>query len=169
MFYDNTNIGQWAKERAYGFDIVRDIGNGVGYMAGAVALTTLTCGASSGAVMTIGGGQGLALGTVASAVASTTTPIVTVTTQGLAAGGITAIVGMGKNTEAAWNNGANIGEGLVYGSAMGVWEGLEMAIGHAINSFKVFKLGNTMDQVSNSLIHVGLDSIDGAQQALSIL
>jgi len=53
LLYQNTGYGQWLAENAYGFDITRSIGSGIGYIAGVVVLTIATFGA--GSVVAAGG------------------------------------------------------------------------------------------------------------------
>lgn len=48
--YDNTSLGQWMKDNAYGFDAVRSIGTAVGEVLGIVAISLVTFGAGGVAI-----------------------------------------------------------------------------------------------------------------------
>lgn len=50
-FYENTDTGKSMKENAFGFDMVRSIGNEVGEVVGAVTVSTLTSGVVNPAVL----------------------------------------------------------------------------------------------------------------------
>ena len=69
-----------------------------------------------------------------------------------------------KNTEHAWNDGADLLEGMGYGLAKGSWEGLEMLLGASINSLKLADLGvgAVGQQLATTGCHVALDTLDGA-------
>ena len=137
------------------------VAEGAGYIAGVIALTAATAGAGS-TVLAAGGGNGLVAG---SAAASTTGATLTVSSSALVSGGIAAAAGVGKNTSAAWNDGASILGGLGYGITKGLYEGAEMTIGYAINGFKPFKGTGMASQVGNTGVHVALDAADGASGA----
>lgn len=134
---------------------------GTGYIAGVVVLTVATAGSGT-TVLAAGGGNGLVLG---SAAASATGATLTVSSSALVSGGIAAAAGMGKNTSAAWNDGASTLGGLGYGVAKGLYEGAEMTIGYAVNGFKPFKGTGMASQVGNTGVHVALDAVDGASGA----
>ena len=138
------------------------IAKGVGYIAGIIVLTYFTFGAGT-AVLAVGGGSGVVVGASAASVSGA---VVTVTSSSLAAGAIAAGAGIGKNTAAAWNDGADTLSGLGYGIAQGSWEGLEMVIGYSINGLQIFQGSGFASQVGNSMSHVILDSIDGATGAV---
>lgn len=144
--YYNTDYGKWLKEKSYGFDITRSIGSGIGYVAGVVALTIATAGAGSVAA---------AGGTVS---VSTATAATTGTQIAITAG----IAGMGKGTQNAWADGADLGEGLVVGGLTGLWEGAQFYIGGKIGGTNLFGSGGgTGIKVLNSLGRVALDGLDG--------
>ncbi len=46
-FYDNTSVGQWMKNNAYGFDVVRDVGAEIGEVVGVIALSIVTGGSAA--------------------------------------------------------------------------------------------------------------------------
>ncbi len=137
------------------------VAEGVGYITGVLILTGATAGAGS-TVLAAGGGNGLVAG---SAAASATGATLTVSSSAFVSGGIAAAAGVGKNTAAAWNDGASILGGLGYGITKGLYEGAEMTIGYAINGFKPFKGTGMASQVGNTGVHVALDAADGASGA----
>ena len=154
-FYDDNPIGQAIKNNAYGFDTVRGVGSGLGYVGGLIGLNILTGGLASGlgigAAGSIGAGQ-LAL------------------TGGL--------FGFSSGTENAWADGATTGKGLLYGAASGAWEGLQWFAGAKIN-----QIGGLGDKVASGIFkgaaggvgtRIGLDTIDSGlegfvQPALSMI
>ena len=144
-FYENNRAGSWISGTSYGFDNVRNVGSGVGYVGGIVAITVGTLG--------IGGA---ALG--GSAAASTAT------TGGLSAtmAGYAAAAGLGKGTQNAWNDGASIGKGVAYGTVNAIWEGAQFYAGGQINAIKV---GNSA--IGNAAVRVGLDTATGAAEGLA--
>lgn len=145
--YENTEYGKWLKENAYGFDTVRGIGNGVGYTAGIVGLS----------ILTFGGAGSILGGEVA----------ISSTQLAATAGGI----GLSKGTESSWADGAGILEGLAYGGASGVWEGIQYFLGAKIGGLNLFGEGGKFltnlgaeeikTKIINSLGRVVLDGADG--------
>ena len=138
-FYDNTAYGNWIKENAVGYQNVRNVGSGIGYVGGIVAISVATYGVGTAA-----------LGTTA--------------TTGLSAtmGTIAGTTGFGKGTQESWGNGASLGEGLAYGSANGLWEGAQFYAGGQINAIKV---GGSA--VGNTAVRVGLDAATGAVEGFA--
>ena len=61
---------------------------------------------------------------------------------------VAATAGFGKGTEESWNNGANLGEGLAYGSFSALWEGLQFYIGGEIS-----KVGGVGDKIAQKLLN----------------
>lgn len=154
-FYENTAVGNWMKEEAYGFDTVRMLGNGVGYVSGVIILSLLTMGLSDGVTALSG------IGSLGTAVAST----------GSVQAIIGGIAGLGKGTDKAWQDeDTTILEGLGYGVGTGAWEAFQFWIGSKIAGSKFFlpagegaqlTLGN---KVLNSLCKVILDGADGGAE-----
>ena len=152
-FYKDTEIGKWMKENAFFSEEVRSIGSGIGYVAGVVGLTVATFGIG-GAV--IGGGA-------ASTGAAGVTSAQLATTAGA--------LGVGKGTETSWADGAGITEGLAYGTANGLWEGLQFFAGAKIGGSKLFGEGGKFltnlsaneikTKAMNSAARVMLDGADG--------
>lgn len=152
-FYKDTEIGKWMKENAFFSEGVRSIGSGIGYVAGVVGLTVATFGIG-GAV--IGGGA-------ASTGAAGVTSAQLATTAGA--------LGVGKGTETSWADGAGITEGLAYGTANGLWEGLQFFAGAKIGGSKLFGEGGKFltnlsaneikTKAMNSAARVMLDGADG--------
>ena len=116
-YYENSSSGQWLKENAYYFDTVRKIGNSTGYVLTGYGVT-----AGLGA---------LAYGTSATTGASTVKGFVNAASSyiktkdyAVASASLHGLAGVGKNTERAWNNGASTAKGVIYGTSMGMTEGL---------------------------------------------
>jgi hypothetical protein len=171
-FYENTAVGKWLDDQAYGpfkhTGGMYKFSKGVGYVVGVVILTIVTYGiggAAAGAGGAAGSAGSAAAGAGASAAATSATSsfassaAAVFTTKGGAAllGAVGAAAGTGKNTQNAWADGASLGEGLTYGVAMGAYEGLQFYGGARINMLKV---GNS--QILTSGAHVALDAADGA-------
>ncbi len=142
-FYENDTLGQAIKDNAYAFDTVRSVGNEVGYVAGVVALSVVTCGAgtvglgaaTAGAAASSAGGLSLSAG------------------MGLIAGA----AGFGKHTQKAWNEGASLESGLASGVVGGVVDGLMYYAGG-----KVAGLAPSLSAGTNSAIRIGADMALGA-------
>lgn len=64
-FYDNTSVGQFMKNNAWGFDTVRSVGCEVGEIVGIVAITVLTAGAGGAALGAAGAAGSITGGTIA--------------------------------------------------------------------------------------------------------
>lgn len=152
--YQNTGYGQWLAENAYGFDITRSIGSGIGYIAGVVVLTIATFGA--GSVVAAGGSV-----TASTAAAATTATQMAVTATA---------AGIGRGTQNAWADGADLLEGLTAGTLTGLWEGLQFYIGGKISGLKVFGADGILKSIGssgigtkllNGLARVVLDGADG--------
>ena len=155
-FYENTEVGRFLKENAnlFGlvdFDTIRSVGSGIGYTIGVVALTVLTFGVGGAAV---------------SGSSATVSAAQLATTAGVA--------GFGRGTESAWKDGANLGEGLLFGGLNGVWEGFQFYIGGKIAGFgnagNTF-LGHSMkgfeNKALNALTRVILDGADGGLEGFA--
>ena len=146
-FYANTSVGRWMKDNAYGYDTVRSVGKGVGYTAGVVAVTVLTCGA---------GGAAVGATTTATAAASGGTVISAV--GGVSAGqlAVTAgVMGISSGSEDAWADGATLEDGLKYGFANGIWEGTQWYAGGTIAKMG----GGSLTDIGK---RVTFDTIDSA-------
>ena len=152
--YQNTSYGQWLAENAYGFDITRTIGNGIGYIAGVVILTIATFGVGG---IAAAGGSITFLGAVA---ATTTTQMALIATA----------AGIGKGTQNAWADGANLLEGLTTGTLTGLWEGLQFYIGGKISKLNLFGTDGILKTIGssglgtkllNGFARVVLDGADG--------
>ena len=158
-FYENTSVGSWIKEDALGFDTVRAIGSGVGYVAGVVGLTIATAGIGGALV----GGSSAAASGAATAASTGVSAAQLAVTAGAA--------GVGKGTQDAWADGAGLGEGLGFGVLNGLWEGLQFYVGGRIGAPGGFgdqiasKLVGGSSQLAikltSSLSRVLLDGIDG--------
>lgn len=168
LLYQNTGYGQWLVDNALGFDIVRGIGSGIGYVAGIVALTIATFGV--GGVAVAGGSAAAGGATAAAAGSATAAGGITMSTQ-LA---ITATAaGIGKGVQNAWADGASLVKGLIAGILNGLWEGFQFYIGGKISGLNIFggkgllesvKLSGVGTQVLNSLGRIILDGIDGGAE-----
>lgn len=141
-FYKNTGVGQWVSNNAYGFNLTRNISSGVGYVGGVVALTVATFGVGGAAV------GGTAAGTSAA------------TSVSISAGQLAAtagVAGFGRGTQDAWADGADIGEGLVYGAASGTWEAAQFYVGGRMANFQALNSAG-----ANVAARIGFDTVDGA-------
>lgn len=154
LLYHNTGYGQWLAENAYGFDITRSIGSGIGYIAGVVVLTIATFGA--GSVVAAGGSV-----TASTAAAATTATQMAVTATA---------AGIGRGTQNAWADGADLLEGLTAGTLTGLWEGLQFYVGGKISGLKIFGADGILKSIGssgigtkllNGLARVVLDGADG--------
>lgn len=154
LLYQNTGYGQWLADNAYGFDITRSIGSGIGYIAGVVILTIATFGA--GSVVAAGGSV-----TASTAAAATTATQMAVTATA---------AGIGRGTQNAWADGADLLEGLTAGTLTGLWEGLQFYIGGKISGLKIFGVDGILKSIGssgigtkllNGLARVVLDGADG--------
>lgn len=152
--YQNTGYGNWLMDNAYGFDTVRSIGSGIGYIAGVVLLTVATFGA--GSVVAAGGTV-----TASTAVAATTSTQMAI---------IATAAGVGKGTETAWSEGASLLEGLSVGTLTGLWEGFQFYIGGKIGMtslfgkngiFKAIGGSGIGTKILNGFARVVLDGVDG--------
>ena len=141
--YNDTDFGKYVKNNAYGFDTVRGISKGLGYTAGMIGLTAVTGGLASG--LGIGASGSISAGQLA-----------------LTAG----TFGFANGTEEAWADGADIGQGLLYGAATGAWEGAQWFAGAKINQF-----GGLGDKIAKGIfkgaakgvgIRIGMDTVDSA-------
>lgn len=152
--YQNTKYGQFFKNNAYGFDTVRSVGSGLGYVVGVAALTIATFGVGGAAAA--GGSV-----TVSSAVTATSASQMAITATA---------AGIGKGTQNAWADGAELLEGLGAGTLNGLWEGFQFYVGGKINGLKVFGSDGVLKSIGtsevgakflNSLTRVVLDGVDG--------
>lgn len=152
--YQDTGYGQWLANNAYGFDITRSIGTGIGYIAGVVILTIATFGA--GSVVAAGGSV-----TASTAAAATTATQMAVTATA---------AGIGRGTQNAWADGADLLEGLTAGTLTGLWEGLQFYIGGKISGLNLFGTDGILKSIGssglgtkllNGLARVVLDGADG--------
>ena len=138
MLYEDTGFGQWIAENAVGFDTVRGISSGIGYVAGMIALTIATCGAGSAP-------------TVASAISSTAT-------EGAI---IAGTAGFGQGAEEAWRNGATLGEGLGYAGVKGIYDGVSYFVGGKMSGVVIGEGVSAGSKLATSAVRVGFDAFDG--------
>lgn len=153
--YDNTIFGQNIKNNSYGFELTREVGDGVGYVGGIIIASLLTGGVAGGAA-----GGAAAGGAAAGATATTATAAATTSQMStiMAAWGATA--GFGKGAETAWNDGADYGSGLGYATANALWEGAQFYVGGEINGFS--KEG--WSALKNVGARIAMDTGDGAAE-----
>lgn len=137
-FYETNSIGKSLKDSSgAAFDITRGVGNGLGYVAPAIAATVVTGGAGASSV-------------VASAMGA----------------GVTMTSSFGSHVEEALNNGASLESAKGIGAAGAMIDAAQFFAGANVNavSTKVFSsIANPF--VKSALIsatNVTFDSIDGA-------
>ena len=144
-FYQNNSFGQWLASESYGFDTVRSIGSGLGYVGGVILLSVVTCG----------------VGTAVTGASVSTTATMSI---------IAGLAGTGKGTQTAWENGADIKEGLLTGAATGVWEGIQFYLGAKIGQTSIFGKATTEaakaslgtgTKLLDSVARIVLDGVDG--------
>lgn len=150
-FYENNHIGQVLKNNSYHFNEIRNISSGIGYGAGVIILTVATFGAG-GAVV---GGTAAASGGVTAA------------NLALTAG----VAALGRETEAAWADGADIVEGLVRGAVGGLWEAGQYYLGGQISQLNLFGNGGIFKGATssalNNIMNIGVRAVlDGADAGL---
>ncbi len=139
--YADTEIGRWIKNNAYGFDTVRSVSRGLGYVTGMVALTAATGGAAS-----VGLAGSVSAGNLA-----------------LTAGAF----GFGSGAERAWSEGATHSKGLTYAGASAAWEATQWYLGAKIAG--IGGMGET-SHISKGIFRsgagarVGLNTLDGAAE-----
>lgn len=136
--YEETKIGQAIKNNSWAFDTVRGVSNGIGYTAGVVALTVATAGAGGAVVGGSTGATYAATSITATQLASTA-----------------AVAGFGRGSEKAWNDGADLKEGLAYGIGSGIWEGAQFYAGAKINT-----------SISSVGKRIALDGLTGAAEGV---
>ncbi len=111
-FYDNTPVGQWIKNNAYGFDTVRSIGTELGEVVGIIAISVVTAGA---------GGAALSATSIASAATSSTTAIMYGATK------------IAEHTETNWQDeNTSTASGLFKGIAQGTIDGVAWMAGSGL-------------------------------------
>ena len=168
-FY-NTSAGKTLDKYAYkpfkSDGMACQVTEGIGYIAGIIVLTIVTCGigaaASGGAAA---GATATSVSSSAIATLSVGSASATISTGSVVSAGIAAAAGAGKNTSAAWNDGASTVNGLLYGVAKGTYEGFEMGLGYTIGSLKIVQGTGLAAQSINTASHVALDTLDGASGA----
>lgn len=140
--YEDTKYGQFLKNNAFGFDTVRGVGSGIGYVAGVSALTIATFGV---------GGAAVSAGSTASSVA------VSAGQMAVVAGA----AGVGKGAQDSWADGASLGEGLAVGVLTGIWEGLQFYVGAKIGGSNIAGSEKALNKILSGLARVTLDGLDG--------
>ncbi len=152
--YNDTSFGNWMRDNGlFDSDKVREIGSGIGYVGGIIALTVLTFGAGGAAVGATGAGTAAG-------------------SAGITAGNMAVIAGLagtGKGAETAWKDGAGIGEGLLYAGANGAWEAFQFWAGAKIGSpggwgDKIAKSLFNGSKAAGSFSRIVLDSVDGGAE-----
>ena len=149
-FYENKPIGQILKRNSYNFETVRNIGSGIGYAAGVVAITIATAG--------VGG-------------------VVTGATSAISAASLAGVAGtaaFGRETQNAWADGDDVIKGLEKGVVGGLWEAAQYYVGGKINQLNLFGAGNkfagssskALNNFLNMSTRAGLDGVDSGLDSL---
>lgn len=157
-FYKNNEIGKWLDENA--ISLCKSTGGAyslaknLGTVAGNLGLSFLTFGVAGGLL----GSSGKVVAAKAGQMAATA-----------------AFTGFGKGAESAWQKGATLTEGLIYGGLSSAWEGLQFFLGAKIGAQggygdkiaeKILSEGATVTQkmLVASGSRILLDTLDGAAE-----
>ena len=137
-FYEKTKYGKEIKEKAYGYETVRNISSGIGYTAGMIALTVATAGVGTAP-------------TIAATMSSSATM----------GAGIAAIAGFGQGVEKAWGEGASVTEGLGYGTVKGALDGVSYYAGGKMAGKVIGNGVSRASKIATSAARIGFDAVDG--------
>lgn len=146
-FYGDTKVGQNIQEKSFATNEVRTTGN----MAGEVGMNI---------GMAYVGGELVGSSSVVSELGVSGQKAAQIGSKVFAASSAGA-TGYGEAASKAYQNGATIEQGMIAGEVNGAVRAAQYAIGGKINETNPFA-----NQVSNSALHVGLDAVDGASDAL---
>lgn len=138
MLYEDTGAGRWIAENAVGFETVRSVSAGIGYVTGMIVLTVATCGAGTAP-------------TVAGTISSTAA-------QGAV---IAGVAGFGQGAEESWGNGATLKEGLGYAGVRGIYEGVSYYLGGKMSGVVLGEGVSAVSRISTSALRIGFDALDG--------
>ncbi len=155
--YDSTAYGGWVTENAWGgneevFDIAKSVGEGVGYVAGIAAVSVLTGGVGSASSSVSVGASA-----VTSATKKTLSSVVSSGAKNFAT--TAAVTGFGRGTEEAWANGADTGEGLVYGGITAALDFGQYYLGAAVG-------GSNLSIAKKTMVDFGAGGADGVLRPL---
>ena len=150
-----------AKDNSYWFDTTRNIGNGVGEVAGVIALTILTMGA----------------GTAVTGASEAVTSGTSISSEGVSSV-IAGVSGFGKGTEDSWSQGGTLWQGLGRGTLNGLWNGFQWYLGSKIiptvgTNFSQIVTENMVEGTQKTIItkliemlaRSSLDGIDGGLES----
>jgi len=132
----NDNAFELLKNNSVGFNIFEQIGGVLGTLAGGQLLS------SSGIFGSTAGITSKAFVRASTAIAGAS--------------------GVGQGTEDAWNDGADIEKGLIYGVSRGIVDGLQYWLGGKINSIVLGKGTSLVSKIGGASVRVVLDGVDGA-------
>lgn len=152
-YYNNNSMGQWFRDDAYQFNIVRGIGNMAGELAGTIGLSFATFGTGS--------------------IFAPTTSTFTLGASQLAM--TSGALGFASGTQNAWNNGASLEEGTITGVFTGLWDATQFYVGAKIGSSTFFGTNglfgnfnnNVVNNILNSSTKIILDGLDGAAEGFA--
>ena len=144
MYAENQFLND-ARKNAYGGEIGREMGKGLGYAAGMIGLNVLSGGIASPGVGLVG------FGAKAGQLAA-----------------ISSAMGFSKHTEEAWKDGATVSGGLKYGAVAGAWEGVQWYLGAKINAIGgTAKAGEILRGGSKAVAsRIGLSSVDAGMEGI---
>ncbi len=158
-----SKIANYEKENAYGYETVIGFSEGIGNVAGTMALSAVGAGVVSKFTKAT---------TVATALDSGVKATKAFTQASTA---ISFVSGTGRGSQEAYQNGASATSGLIYGLGSGAWEGLQWYTGSKIANYNLTesKIGKKVisksitsgkKQLINSGARIVLDSVDGAAE-----
>ena len=156
-----SKIANYEKENAYGYETVNGFSEGIGNVAGTMALSAVGAGVVSKFTKATTAATALDSGVKATKAF----------TQASTA--ISFVSGTGRGSQEAYQNGASATSGLIYGLGSGAWEGLQWYTGSKISNYNLTesKIGKKVisksitagkKQLINSGARIVLDSVDGA-------
>lgn len=158
-----SKIANYEKENAYGYEAVNGFSEGIGNVAGTMALSAVGAGVVS---------KFTKVTTAATALDSGVKATKAFTQASTA---ISFVSGTGRGSQEAYQNGASATSGLIYGLGSGAWEGLQWYTGSKIANYNLTesKIGKKVisksitagkKQLINSGARIVLDSVDGAAE-----
>ena len=139
---EESEYGDWLKDESYAYKGVNQAGETIGQITGAIVLSVATA--------------GLGTTTAAGSVSSE-----------LAGGVFMGTSSLGKSSEKAWDEGANIIEGLLYGGSNAILDGVSYFVGAKLGKVVLGSGTNIASKLGTVGFRIGTDSLDGFISSLS--